>query len=136
MNLVSNFNERGGAFVQRNSRPRCIVAFSPDSSSRFIGGLLDRSDVPSCRAHWRNEFCNWISKRFEGSRVNGADLFPEEGTLEWQLQELADMVALKERFSLSDPLVHSFWMEYLSEHSARVDWWRRFLRLNGPCDTL
>ena len=102
----------------------------------FYGGLAKRKDVPSSAAHFRGLFCDWVIVRFGAERREGADLFPVPGSPAAQLQDLADCAALGLPFDLSDAVVSSHFIEWLSEAPARADWWRRFLKLNGPCETL
>ncbi|MBW3635794.1 MAG: hypothetical protein KY445_04910 [Armatimonadetes bacterium] len=121
------------------SRPQFNSTERPKAfpgNSIFLKGLVKRTDVPSHRAHWKSCFSEWISKRFSESRRNGADIFPEPGSREAQIQDLADIVALNQKFDLNDPTVRLFWLEYLCENPLRADWWRRFIKLNGPCDVL
>lgn len=115
------------------------IAPRPAAWSRgtiFCNGLINRSDVPSCRSHFRGLFMDWVSTRFYESRQSGADIFPEAGTRAAQIQDLADTAALGQKFDLNDPSVAPLWIEYLTENPTRADWWRRFLKLNGSCEVL
>jgi len=107
------------------------VAFQPNTFRK--GGLLERADVPSSAFQWRCEFAGWVSERFAESRRNDAPFFPEAGSREEGIQHLNDLLLLGFSVELNAPLVAAFFLEYLSEHPARVDWWRRFQLLGGPC---
>lgn len=117
-----------------NNKAPEIEAFPRQSN--FYGGVVKRHDVPSSAGHFRSLFADWCLARFRADREAGADLFPAPGSLTAQLQDLADTAELGLRFDLTDTIVQSYFIEWLTEHPARADWWRRFLKLNGPCDTL
>ena len=127
--IVANRPRAGKAQLYRLDRAFPFNTF-------YNNELINRNDIPFTQGSWRSEYVNWINARFMESRANGASPFPEVDSLEWQIQELQDMAQLRERFNLNDPMVHSFWMEYLTEFDSRADWWRRFVRVNGPCDVL
>ncbi|RYX83983.1 hypothetical protein EON83_12660 [bacterium] len=125
---------RTQAHTQIAHKPR--PAMFPGNRCYATGVFLPRTDIPGATWAWKTVFHEWLAEQFYANRSNGADLFPEEGTRQYQLQYLLDLIHIKRPIDLSDSATHTLWLEYLTENPGRLDWWRRFLMLNGPCDTL
>jgi hypothetical protein len=135
MNNVANrpLSGNGGAPMARAARPFF--------SSSFVAGKEVKANTitvhyPTSMIQWADEFCLWISTRYKTERQSWDNLFPAPDSLEGQLEHMADIAATSATFNLNDSTVQTFWLEYLTENRNRLDWWRRFILVSGPCHIL
>lgn len=115
---------RSGCFVNMGHKP-----------GTHEGGAITISH-PTRNRDWANEFCHYLTRRYRIERESWNTFFPDLDSPEGQLERMADIAATSATFDLNDGVTKSYFLEFLVEHRERVDWWRRFQLVYGPCHLL